>query len=143
MSKTRLRWTGVGMTALAVFVLTLAYSLVAPAPLQAAACCQECEAQEAACYGACDAASHGLDEDDTTQSCYDNCIDALYYQSYGCWTHCTWCGSGTSTCYTFVVQHNYECGQWLDGVCQWWNQLPGPGHVLWSYPTGEHFCSVY
>lgn len=142
----RARWIGAAMTGIAVAILLSAYAVVRPTPVLAAPCCQECEAQESACYAACRETQHGLAGDDTEQSCYQTCDDDLWDEPYGCWRICRLCNSGTpreSTCYTFVIEHQYECNGYNDqGECTSWSLTAGqPGHVAFFYETGNQWCS--
>jgi hypothetical protein len=72
---------------------------VEPAPVAAVtplACCQDCEAQEQACYAACDDNTHT--SPDTVTACYQDCYDDSILLS--CWMHCMYCEPpGEEHCY--------------------------------------------
>jgi hypothetical protein len=114
--RTNARWMGSSIT-LASLMLLL-YAVALPEPAQALACCQACEAQEAACYSACDSSSHS--GGDTLQECYDSCYYWLYEWTYGCWLNCEYCQqySGGFSCW--VTEHGAGPG-WLHVLDCWPN----------------------
>src|SRR5688572_10076098 len=91
MNKIRVRLLGAGMTALAVLAFLVAYGAVSPTPVFAAPCCQECDAQQAACYQGCRDGAHELGADDSEQACYQKCDDELWDEPFGCFTTCYYC----------------------------------------------------
>ncbi len=143
----RTRLVAAMMTVAAVLAFLAIHAVVAPEPVGASECCQNCDAKEAACYDSCADAAHGLAEDDTLQSCYDNCFEDLYTQSYSCFAHCSYCSTppNPSVCYTFVMEHQYEC-VWYDFdppfECMEWQLIPNAsGHVFAAYQTGNEWCT--
>ena len=97
MKTLRIRSLGMSMVAAAVFGILMAHATVSPTPVAAAPCCQECEAQEAACYASCNEQEHGLDENDTLQACNNGCYYELYEdEPYACWQICRLCSQGPS-----------------------------------------------
>lgn len=148
MRHSRIRVAGLSMTAFAVLTLCVLQATLLPEPVLALACCQECEAQEAACYDSCYDADHNVAVDDSLDTCYDACDAELYDSFYGCWTHCMYCSPPKeSTCYTFVLEHEYSCETWNEDhtECLLWKLVPGQdaGHVFMKYQTGDEWCSSY
>ena len=138
------RFIGGSLTSAAALALLIAHATIAPTPVLAAPCCQQCEAQESACYAQCGSISHGLDANDTLQSCYQKCDDDLWDSPYGCWTTCYYCNPSPSPsiCYTFAIEHNYSCSAYDgNGNCTQWTPTGGPAHIAFSYQTGSQWCT--
>lgn len=119
MLSTQTRFVGGMLTLMSLVTLLVVYAVAFPEPVQAdAACCQACEAQEAACNAACGESSHG--DGDTLQECYDSFYYWLYEWTYGCWLHCEYCQqySGGFSCW--VSTHGASPG-WLHVLDCWEN----------------------
>ena len=124
MTKMQTRWLSGTMTLSAVVAVLVAHATVYPRDIQAAACCQTCEANELACYGACNDASHT--DPDAVQACRDSCYYWLY-GTYGCWTNCVYCQQDPgSECWSCLVTDH--------------GASPGYAHVLYCWQTGSGFC---
>ncbi len=133
MSRGRVRMVGGAMYALAVLGFLAVHAVIAPAPAGAWACCQDCEAKEAACYASCNAGSHDLGGDDSSQACADKCDAELWNSAYGCWTHCAYCSTPPNppNCYTVAFEHK-TCDVWQ--TCTY-------THELFYYQTYSGWCT--
>jgi hypothetical protein len=111
MSRSTIRLSGFLMGAIAAASMYVAYSLVRPEPVAAAACCTQCENNEAAGYLACEQQSHG--SCNGLQDCYNMVESSMEF----CWAHCTYsCSGGCSYNYTCTTwdwpdgSHGQDCG---------------------------------
>ena len=125
MTVARARWAGGLLTTVSLVVVLLAHATVYPSPVQASACCQTCEALEAACDDSCSSSSH--DGGDSAQACYDSCYYWLYEWTYGCWTSCQYCQQAPgSECWSCLVSDH--------------GSAPDYYHVEYCWETGSGFC---
>lgn len=126
MTNRHVRLIGGSMTAFSLGLLFLIHATMSPARVEAAACCQTCEANEMACYAACDSSSH--DSGDSVQECYDSCYYQLYEWTFGCWRHCQYCQQPPgSECWSCLVSEH--------------GSQPGYHHVYYCWQTGGEWCA--
>lgn len=136
MKRPQLRWIGGGMTTIAVAVLLAVYGTVAPVPVAAAFCCEECDARLTGCETGCQSTAHD-DEGDSVGVCTDDCIDMLHSCFAHCNNNCNPPGGG-SACVQYYVFHNRSC--------TWSTQAPFfmnctfSSHVL-HFSTGPEWCN--
>jgi hypothetical protein len=101
------RYCGFALTFAAVVAILVATAIVKPVPALAAACCQDCEASETACYAGCAAVPHDVDAEDSLSACYAECEDELYNHAYSCWAHCYYCSPAPqASCYQYYTFHD-------------------------------------
>ena len=101
------------MTALAVWMVVQA--TVNVPVVEAAACCQDCEAQEAAAYQACANGSH--ENCSGLQACYDEVDQNLMHYCFSHCIYCSNCDEGADAWCGLIESdpHNWFCGG--DGGC--------------------------
>lgn len=108
MNRLYARCIGGAMTLATLAAILLIHVTIAHEPVQALACCQTCEANEVACYSACDSSTHS-EEGDSVQACYDSCFYELYEGPRACFAHCTYCSpEPEGNCYLcYVTEHGF------------------------------------
>jgi hypothetical protein len=108
MKRLVVRAIGGGLFAASSLTLVLVLTM-AQEPVGASACCQVCDANEAACYNSCAL----LPEGEPRDTCQAECFHQLYQVPWACFLHCNPCGpsSPASTiCYTCTTTYWYENG---------------------------------
>jgi hypothetical protein len=126
MASRNIRWLGAGMTSAGLFVLLMTYAIALPEPAYARACCETCEANEAACYASCESSSHN--GGDSLQACNDSCFYVLYEQASSCWRNCSYCQLDPgSECWSCLVDEH--------------GSAPDYHHVYYCWETGGGFCA--
>jgi hypothetical protein len=113
--KAIVRLIGCGMTCVAAITFIMVLT-IAERPVAASSCCAQCEANETACYAACDQVSDG----DERTACQNKCYHDLYERPGACFAHCSFCDSGGTSwaCYSCTWTTHYDGGQvWQSVDC--------------------------
>ncbi len=117
------RWLSSAMMGAAILAVFIAHAVLLPTAAVAAACCQDCDAKESACYASCEAGTHNAGPGDNLQQCYDDCYWQMYEWTYGCWTNCVYCQpSEAGLCFSCTNYH----GLWYWNGQEW--VAPDPMH---------------
>jgi hypothetical protein len=138
MPKQTVRRAGVIMSLSMVIILLVVYATAGARVVQAAACCQECEAMQMACYASCEANNHNNGANDSLNACLDAC--ELESNIDSCNRHCVYCQYGSGTCYQY---DQWDTMHW-EFVCQGDTctyTVVSVDHFFLMHTVGSGYCS--